>query len=301
MKLSTLTFAVLFVMLAFVFISCASGATAPEEEWSKTFGGSDYDRGFSVQQTSDGGYIIAGLTSSFGAGRDDVYLIKTYENGNEEWSKTFGGSDYDRGFSVQQTSDGGYIIAGLTSSFGAGGSDFYLIKTDKNGNEEWSKTFGGSGSDAGTSVQQTSDGGYIIGGHTNSFGVDEYDHDFYLIKTDKKGKVIGSKTFVGGPYQDKGNSVQQTSDGGYIICGFKSSVSPRHDVAVWLIKVGEELEPASEIPTGEEEKETPTPTETKTPSDTEPSGDQKETPGFEAMFAITGLLAVTYLIRRKDK
>ena len=101
---------------------------------------------------------------------DDVYLIKTDGSGNQQWSKTFGGSGFDFGYSVQQTADGGFIIAGMTSSFGAGGYDVYLIKTDGSGNQQWSKTFGGSDYDYGYSVQQTADGGFIIAGDTDSFG-----------------------------------------------------------------------------------------------------------------------------------
>ena len=117
--------------------------------WTKTYGGSNDDCGCSVQQTQDGGYIIAGVTCSFGAGSTDVYLIKTDANGNVEWTKTYGGSDEDYGYSVQQTQDGGFIIAGETESFGAGGFDIYVIKTDAYGNVEWTKTYGGSSDDGG--------------------------------------------------------------------------------------------------------------------------------------------------------
>ena len=155
--------------------------------WTKTYGGSYNDCGWSVQQTEDGGYIIAGGTQSFGAGGDDIYLIKTNVYGDVEWTKTYGGSNGDCSFSVQQTSDGGYIIAGGTTSFGAGYVDVYLIKTDAYGDIEWTKTYGGSDEDNGWSVQQTEDGGYIIAGGTQSFGAGYC--DVYLIKTDAYGNV----------------------------------------------------------------------------------------------------------------
>ena len=187
------------------------------EQWSKAFGGRSHEfkSGNSVQQTDDGGFIIAGRTSSIDGDRD-VYLIKTDGNGNEQWSKTFGGSGHDSGQSVQQTDDGGFIIAGRTSSID-GVSDVYLIKTDSSGIEQWSKTFGGSYFDDAFSVKQTDDGGFVIIGSTRaSFGFDAV--DVYLIKTDGSGNEQWSKTF-GGSYFDSGNSVQQTDDGGFIIAG----------------------------------------------------------------------------------
>jgi uncharacterized delta-60 repeat protein len=188
--------------------------------WAKTYGGTDWEKATSVQQTSDGGYIVAGWTKSFGAGNWDIFLIKTNTSGNIIWAKTYGGTGDDYAYSVQQTSDGGYIVAGYTYSFGAGGYDFFLVKTDANGNIQWAKTYGGTNLDSASSVQQTSDGGYIVAGWTNSFGAGS--SDAFLIKTDANGNIIWAKTY-GGTGWDEANSVQQTSDGGYIVAGWTSS------------------------------------------------------------------------------
>jgi PKD repeat protein len=184
--------------------------------WSKNFGGLTYEEGASVQQTIDGGYIIAGATNSKGAGGYDVYLIKTNASGNLMWDKTFGGLTYDAAKSVQQTTDGGYIITGTTNSKGAGENDVYIIKTNANGSLLWEKTFGGTKDDQGNAVYQAMDGSYIICGSTNSKGVGDY--DVYLIKIDSNGNLLWDKTFGGVSY-DFGYSVQQTIDGGFIVCG----------------------------------------------------------------------------------
>lgn len=154
--------------------------------WTRTYGGIRDEQGRSVKQTNDGGFIIAGTTfASFGAGVDDVYLIRTDTIGNVLWSKTFGGTNSDGAYSVEQTDDRGFIIAGKTESFGAGSVDAYLLKTDSNGTLMWSKTFGGNGWDEARSIQQASDGGYIITGFSASFNAGDF--DIYLIKTDANG------------------------------------------------------------------------------------------------------------------
>ena len=192
----------------------------------KTFGGSNFDEGRSIQQTTDGGFIIAGTTSSFGNGSSDIWLIKTDAEGNEEWNQTFGGSSSEEGHSVQQTTDGGFIITGTTRSYGNGNADVWLIKTDSEGREEWNRTFGGSDWDGGFFVQQTSDGGFIISGMTLSFG--NGGSDVWLVKTDREGKEEWNRTF-GESGSDNVSSAQQTVDGGYMITGSSG-------LDVWLIK-----------------------------------------------------------------
>ncbi len=184
--------------------------------FQKTYGGSVDDKGYAVQQTTDGGYILAGFTQSFGTGPYDAYLIKTDGNGDSLWTKSFGGSGNEEFHFVEQTTDGGFIAAGQ-GDFGAGNIDVYLVKTNSGGDTLWTKTFGGTGDDVAQSVHQTSDGGYVITGNTNSFslGID----DVYLIKTDSNGTSVWEKTYGDTANIDNGNSIEQNVDGGYIITG----------------------------------------------------------------------------------
>ena len=136
----------------------------PGIEWQRTFGGGENDGSLSVEQTSDGGYVLCGYTASFGARELDAYLLKTSPLGELEWQQTFGGSEDERSRSVHQTSDGGYVLCGRTASFGAGSDDMYLVKTSPTGELEWQQAFGGGEDDSSYSVEQTSDGGYVLGG-----------------------------------------------------------------------------------------------------------------------------------------
>ena len=136
--------------------------------FEKKYGSQGLERCYSVVQTSDGGYALAGITSSIGAGDYDMWLVKIDASGNMEWNQTYGGTEAESCLSVVQTSDGGYILAGSTNPTNTN-DDVYLIKTDASGNSMWTKSYGGGNDDYGQSVQQTSDGGYIIAGWTRQW------------------------------------------------------------------------------------------------------------------------------------
>jgi hypothetical protein len=208
------------------------------EEWNKRFGGSDSESFYSVKQTDDGGYILTGYTRSFGAGNDDLWLLKTDENGNEQWNKTFGKSSSDCGMAIRITSDGGYIIIGYTKNvLDSSNYDLWLIKTDENGNMQWNKTFGGEKDDEGHSLQITDDNGFILVGNTG-YTFQQDDYDLWVIKTDENGNEEWNQTF-GGENDDSADSVDLTLDGGYIITGYTESFGAG-DKDVWLIKTDED-------------------------------------------------------------
>ncbi len=183
--------------------------------WTKTYGSaSDQDYGYGVKQTTDGGYILAGVKNNVVSFDNDMYLVKTDANGDTLWTKIYGGSNHDEAYDVEQTTDGGYILAGARF-LGAGSADIYIIKTNATGDTLWTKEYGGPDVDYGYAIEQTSDGGYIIGGHTQmGSGV----WDALLIKINDVGDLLWSKTY-GGAAVDYLYSVQQTTDGGYLIGG----------------------------------------------------------------------------------
>ena len=201
-------------------------------QWTKTIGGPESEGGYSLIQTSDGGYAIAGYTASFGAGQLDVYVVKLDANGNLQWTNTIGGPKGEEGHSLIQTSDGGYAIAGKTNSFGAGDYDVYVVKLDANGNLQWTKTIGGENEDWGSSLIQTADGGYAIAGYTVFLGA-EPPFNVYFVKLDANGNLQWTKT-IGGPHFDVGNSLIQTSDGGYAIAG---DTGPPGEWDIYVVKL----------------------------------------------------------------
>jgi hypothetical protein len=202
--------------------------------WTRTLGQVGDERAYSVQQTTDGGFIVGGHSEEFGGGgSNDICLSKLDSTGTLLWMKKYGGGTDDYCYSVQQTSDGGYIAAGYTGSFGPGGIDVYVIKTDSNGDTLWTKTYGDTGCDYAESIQQTSDGGYIITGCSTGPNCAAFLR-VYLLKIDANGSLLWAKTY-GRPFDhdDEGWSVRQTTDGGYIIAGCTRS-STQYDY--YLIK-----------------------------------------------------------------
>jgi len=188
--------------------------------WARTFGGTSWDYAQSITQTTDGGYAVAGLTKSFGAGLDDFLILKLNSDGSVAWARTFGGTSYDGAFSIIQTTDGGFVVAGYTESYGAGQEDFLVLKLNSDGSVVWARTFGGTDYDVVRSIIQTTDGGYAVAGYTRSFGAGDY--DFLVLKLNPDGSLAWARTF-GGTNGDWVLSISQTTDGGYAVAGITES------------------------------------------------------------------------------
>jgi len=209
-------FSKFFVIPAILLFLCIFSSDNVFPGWFKHYGGTSQDFGLCVDQTSDGGYIMAGYSESYTYGDDDFAIYKLDSSGNKVWFKHYGGTSDDIGHSIQQTSDGGYIVAGDTNSYTYGGSDSAIYKLNSSGNKVWFKHYGGINSDFANCIQQTSDGGFIVAGSTLS-----YTHgnaDFAIYKLNSSGNKVWFKHY-GGSAQDYGRSVRQTSDGGYIVAG----------------------------------------------------------------------------------
>ena len=200
--------------------------------FQKTYGDTALETMYDARQTNDKGFIMVGQTYSFGAGYGDVYLVKTDSTGDTLWTRTYGGIHDDGGYRVEQTTDSGYIIIGYTFSFGIGQEDVYIIKTNSVGDTLWTEAFGGTLYDYGTSIRQTSDGGYIFTGYTQT-----YTPTLYLIKLNNGGTPVWVQTFGNDTAICVGNDVHQTSDGGYIIVGTSNGFPPDTFYSdVYLIK-----------------------------------------------------------------
>lgn len=231
--------------------------SVPYIEWEKSLGGSSYDNANSIQQTFDGGYIVAGTSYSSDGdvignhGNYDYWIVKLDNSGTVKWQKSFGGTQDDEALSVQQTLDCGFIVAGFSNSTNGdvsgshGLSDFWVIKLDIDGNLLWQKSFGGNNDDRPTSIQQTRDLGYIIAGHTFSKDGDvkgnHGNFDYWIVKLDLSGNLVWQRT-LGGSQSEHAEAIRQTSDNGYIVAGYSNSndgdVSGNHGLNdYWIVKL----------------------------------------------------------------
>jgi hypothetical protein len=199
--------------------------------WCRAYGGTGWECGYNIGRTAEGGYFIAGSTDSYGTSQD-YWLVKTDADGNAIWDRTYGGAGEEQLFSGKQTADSGFVLAGYTYSYGAGGRDFWLVKTDADGEIQWNRTFGGQQHDgASAGAIQTADGGYMVAGVVRSLG--EPNGDFWLIKLNANGDSVWSHPY-GGPRVEIPYCVRQTADGGYIITGYTTQSNGFTDA--WLLK-----------------------------------------------------------------
>lgn len=198
-------------------------------EWGNTYGGTGEEEAFSLQVTMDGGSIVVGRTTSYGAGLSDIWILKLTSEGLVDWQRTYGRTKDDIGYSIKETVDGGFIVAGSTGSFGAGDLDFFVIKMSDHGKVQWQKAFGGTSTDIAYSICQAKDGGYLVVGKSNSFGTETHEKpfselsDILILKLDVDGTVQWQKTYGGNYSFDEARSIVPTASGGYIVAGSTNS------------------------------------------------------------------------------
>ncbi len=230
----------LFLIFNSAFLTLTYSYAQPAIEWQKCLGGTFHDNAYSIQQTSDGGYVVASYTDSNNGdvagnhGQYDYWVVKLDVTGNIQWQKCLGGTNADEASSIQQTSDGGYVVAGVASSNNGnvtgnhGNLDYWIVKLDANGNIQWQKCLGGTGEERARSVQQTSDSGYVVAGYSKSNNGDvtgnHGNFDYWIVKLDVTGTIQWQKC-LGGTADDMAYSIQQTSDGGYVVAGCSESIN----------------------------------------------------------------------------
>lgn len=252
-----------YLLLLFQFLNHVLFAQAPDIQWSKSIGGTEWDEGYTVIQTPDSGYVVAGYRGSFDGDWSEcsdygyMAVVKLDSSGEVLWKKCYGGSTGEYVYSIKNTIDGGLIFTGFTDSNDGdvtgnhGLTDYWVVKTGGSGNLEWQKCYGGTASDLAKSIIQTDDGGYIINGISQSHDGDVSDHhgepfnpDFWVIKITDLGEIQWQKS-LGGSEDDYGQSIIQTQDGGYVCAGFSDSddgdLTGFHTSSeYWIVKLNSE-------------------------------------------------------------
>jgi len=225
-------------ILIAIFLLCFISLLSLHAQWAKTYGGTGEDEAYSIQQTSDGGYIVAGMTKSFGEEEGDVWIIKIGPGGNIQWQKTYGENYWDAAYAIAQTYDGGYVMSGALDGEGWG---IWVLKLDPEGEVEWQKFLKGKDYEFGVaySVQQTTDGGYIAAGE---FRYGEVDTDVWILKLAPDGTKEWDKTY-GGNDPEHAYTLQQTSDGGLVVAGQNDRPLYGEGGGIWVLK----LHPSGEI------------------------------------------------------
>ncbi|MFZ5434235.1 MAG: hypothetical protein ACOZB3_10720 [Calditrichota bacterium] len=226
------------LVIIFIFLGLSAIASAqPDSLWSHSFGGSGYERCYDIVAGLDGGYVLAGYTTSYGSGSNDGWLLKISENGDSLWSRTFGGDRYDVFQSIITTSDNHYVIVGLTASYGAGYptyNGFWMMKTTMNGDSVWSRVFGGTWTDECYAVQETADGGFILAGGTKSYASPpNQKFDVWLLRTDANGDSLWSRNYLTAN-TELARDIVLADDGGFFIAGGKSNSANYSNG--WLIR-----------------------------------------------------------------
>ncbi len=203
--------------------------------WTKVFTGPKfYFIRSGVELPSGNGYVFVGYTKTSAAGPEDIWLVRTDMDGDTVWTRTFGGSEREIGLTVLRATDGDLVIGGDTESFSEGDFDAWVIRVNTSGNLVWSKSYGSTERDILYDMKQTDDGGFIIAGHTESFGHMNNYTDAWLIRTDYNGDTLWTKTW-GGETHDGAMSVVQTSDGGYVWTGYLNVSTFNQDL--WVLKI----------------------------------------------------------------
>lgn len=222
--------------LVFVSVALMTISLCRAQEWATIYSGSDWDEPHAVDQTSDGGYIVAGETASFRPGYREFWILKLNSDGTVAWQKTYGGTDPRedaKAWSIQQTTDGGYVVAGWRHNLASDSIDYMVLKLDASGGVVWGKTYGGNRLNVARCVAETADGGYVVAGTTRYYGAGN--DDFLLLKLGTDGSVDWQKAY-GGADREQPYSVQQTTDGGYVVAGF-THPSELSQSDMWILRL----------------------------------------------------------------